>query len=217
MAKEDGAKDDMVTVIIPAAGFGKRVGSPPAKELLPDPKTGEPLILWSLKEVDKRSWRAVVIVREEKLELINWLKQTSHTIHIVPPTKEWPDTILKSEEHWTEKNLLLLPDTRFGPVNTIDKLVEQLSEVSASFATFSASNYSTWGVLQKTENSYRLCEKPQESNFSEVQAWGLIAFQKQVGSLLFQNMLRSTLEHNWYSLPFKINTVPLDSFRDITR
>src|SRR4051812_48128743 len=102
-------------VLIPAAGFGKRMGLPEAKEMLIGPE-GTPLIEWSLSFCNKNGLKPLVISRPEKNSLNDYLRRIGVDTLLIEPSGEWPDTLLKSEELWAEKNLVLLPDTRFSPL-----------------------------------------------------------------------------------------------------
>lgn len=93
------------TVLIPAAGFGKRVGSPSAKELLPD-EDGQPIIAWALRQVAKRGWHAHVITRPAKQPLLEYLEKQKNnglslSIQLIEGSSEWPDSLLQSRQHWS--------------------------------------------------------------------------------------------------------------------
>ncbi len=89
-------------ILIPAAGYGTRMGSPPAKEILHAPDTQSPLIERALSLTKKLGCRAHVITRKEKTSLIEYVIDYSNhnhletTIQIVNPTREWPEAEVRA-------------------------------------------------------------------------------------------------------------------------
>ncbi len=209
-------------MIIPCAGFGTRVGSPPAKELLINPLTQAPLLEHCLKVADRYQWRTVLITRPEKKTLVAYVTdrksqnpQSSQWV-MVEKTAEWPESILKSADLWSEKNILVLPDTVWSPAGVEELLVNSLDHCDCSFGVFDVQNKKTWGTVAVGKDSLRLCEKPAQA-LPEFKAWGLIAFKKNIGASLFSALLESTLDHEIKLLPLKAQTVRLESFTDLTR
>jgi dTDP-glucose pyrophosphorylase len=195
--------------IIPMAGFGTRMGMLPneAKELLLI--DGKYLIEYSLEICEKYKLEPIFIVRKEKQQLIEYLKGNKFDPLIVGPGQEWAQTVLKSQDLWDDKgNILLLPDTRFGPtsiINDMKKSLEFGSEIV--FAIHKVEDVSKWGFV--TNACY--AEKP--PLIAQGYAWGLIGFTKKAGISLFTNMqIKSYNAHD-----FSTNFLFLDSFKDVTR
>jgi hypothetical protein len=151
-------------VIVPCAGFGKRMGLNPqqSKEMLVDPLTGKRMIDQTLEKA--RGRLAVVVVRREKQDLIEHLQKHWPWVDIliVAPTPEWPASILETQKLWSARNVVILPDTRFEPNSVVDTLFARLTQVDAAFATFHVENAATWGVVkvsssknQQTPHGYR--------------------------------------------------------------
>ena len=214
----------MNTCLIPSAGFGKRLGSPLAKEMLVDPKTRRPLIDWSIELALQNGLKPIVITREEKWTLIRHIQdQWAHKgaeIFLIEASKEWPDSILKCHKVWGEINLLLLPDTRFEPTAIIRHLVSDCRQNAASFAYFeTVDSLSNWGVLDwQNPGVLKICEKPSVVKIQEkICPWGVIAFQKSFGKILFENLLESNGSHEWFKFEFSYTLHPLDFFKDLTR
>lgn len=211
---------DKIKLIIPAAGFGTRVGSPEAKEIMISSKTGEPLIDFILKAAAERQWEIHVITRKEKKSLIDHLKNYENVfLQFVEPTKEWPHTILLSEEFWNERNILVLPDTFFSPLEILDDLAESLCCYQIATAVIEKDHYATWGVVNTGVKTYEVIEKPTQkfSPGHHYRAWGLLGFQKDIGRDLFTAHLESTFNHQAISLPVKVKHLPLFHFEDLTR
>lgn len=209
-----------VTCIIPAAGSGTRMGSPPhGKELMTDPVTQEPLINWSIKLALDAGHRVVVPVLFNKHGLISYLihtfgKRINLQILMEQPT-EWPGTILGARKYWGSKNLLLLPDVRFKPTSIVTKLPSLLEpkKVGIAFATHEVGDPSLFGIVDMDEEhgiAY-VSEKPRRSDCYT--AWGLIAFDNLAGPKLF----RTYLEPGTWGTTERVATVKLESFIDITR
>ncbi|MGE0633508.1 MAG: hypothetical protein AB7O96_13935 [Pseudobdellovibrionaceae bacterium] len=214
-----GAFQKDILILIPAAGYGSRVGSPPAKELLLHPKTQKPFIVEALAKIPHPKSQVLVISRREKLGFNQFLqKYEIPTLILDQPTKEWPDTLLKSEPHWREWNFILLPDTDYEPADSLLKLVEKSKQTSAKalFAVFDVSDLSTWGAV--SQSARQICEKPQNKlPVDQWKAWGLFAFHKSVGRELLEKMLESTLGHQIFDLSFAFDLISLNSFDDLTR
>lgn len=211
--------------LIPAAGFGKRVGGPPAKEMLMDRESQRPLIDWSIELALESGLKPLIITRQDKVSLISHIESKWRSkgadVFLIEESKEWPESILKSESKWGDINLMLLPDTRFAPRSLLRDLIRDCERGSdLSFAFFRTNeSLETWGVLDWSENKMlRICEKPHNLSSCENQApWGLIAFQKKIGKKLFSDLLKSNQTHEWFQCEASYSLQPLTHFRDITR
>ena len=234
-------------IIIPAAGYGKRMGSVSAKELLPHPNSGKPFLLEAIQKHQALQAPFHIISRKDKIELnefIYSLKKGS-TLHpgsilqqdfsplsdpidvpielqCIEPSKEWPDTILQSKPYWTEWNLLVLPDADYHPLVTLKQLEEfQKSDAAYSvlFFTFNVENSSTWGMVRCATDFFEVVEKPQSTSnlMAKDKAWGLILFHKNIGEALFSALLESNVDHFWKRIEGKAHEISLDDFEDLTR
>lgn len=203
-------------IIIPAAGFGKRVGSPPAKELFPHPKTGNPLIEEALKKA-RSVGTPLVITRPDKTELIEYLKATNTQYHLIGATREWPITVLASEPFWLEKNVLLLPDTDFNSASQIiNELIQGLEKNSVTLGVFPVQDSSVWGMIKNDERKLMIADKPR-MGFSSMQAWGLIGFNKAAGNKLFTAIAESNVDGSWKKTDLDYSTYKLSGFADLAR
>jgi dTDP-glucose pyrophosphorylase len=197
-------------MLIPAAGFGERAGRPLAKEMLLVDSL--PMIEWCLSLAEKFSFDPLVVTRKEKTNLLAYLEERKIKYFLAGQTPEWQQTVLAAKHLWREKNLLVLPDTRFSPLQIVKEVVADLSQKTPLvFAVHQVANAGDWGVIDIHSASVRICEKPraQEGAF----AWGLIAFHQEAGEKLFLS-----LRHNqWLELPYPLKTKKLDDFFDLTR
>lgn len=210
----------MVRGIMPAAGYGTRMGMSinQSKEMLRDPKDQSYLIDYSLNLCYSNKIEPIVISRIEKEDLNSYLrlKGVEHIV-LKTPGKEWADTVLKSQGLWTEKNILILPDTRFEPANESIKRVKDLLhqyDLVAGVHKVPGLEIDKWGIIDRNT----IWEKPSVINpkiNSSHKAWGILGFSKSIGEKLFQ----SQNKHNWLTLSPEIEPafVHLDKFEDITR
>lgn len=195
--------------IIPAAGFGTRMGMRPdqSKELLPLGAGGGPLIQDILWQCEIYNLNPLVITRKEKKDLIEYCEKPNVHVHIIRPKGEWYDTVLASKRYWEEDNILILPDTRFSPATAIYDIEKSLELGSkAVFALHKVSDGSKWGTIK----DYSLFEK--YPNSTNAWAWGVIGFKKDYGEELFNSMREKK--------PLKLKDssfLILDDFQDVTR
>lgn len=202
------------SILFPCAGYGRRMGSPPAKELLPHPRTGKPMIETALEPF--ADFRCVVATRAGKKELIDWCAERNVETLLIPETREWPDSVLASREAWSEKNLLVLPDTDYQPREIGFQLLESLERVAVSFATFNPPDLQNWGLIEKLENNFLISDKPCELR-REARAWGLIAFRKEIGVSLFSRISEANRDKEWKTIQEPCKLHVLQSFLDLTR
>ncbi|MCX7674642.1 MAG: hypothetical protein N2Z70_02280 [Bdellovibrionaceae bacterium] len=215
-------------MIIPAAGWGRRVGSPAAKELWPHPRFPERSYLSiALERAAQLKLKPLVLSRNTKSELNEWLQAAlpSDEFLILPETREWVDTLLGSAPYWEEKNLLFLPDTWFEPLGLSQDLVLALEQFEWAWGLHQIlpESISSWGVLLQpsvVEEEYVpqegeaspdkprevgqlwAWEKPRElssvSRWQTVGAWGLVAFR---GSAQAYQFWRAYEKTRWNDSP----------------
>ena len=213
---EDGARISK-KVILPAAGFGRRVGSPPAKEMLPHPQTGRPLIGEVLNRLLPWGWAVHVVTRREKTELRDFLSRFPHVgVQTVNATLEWPDSVLSSKEAWADFNLLYLPDSEWTPVSLLPEMFLALEHHEVVFAGFKVQNPESWGVVRFESQGITIADKPRE--FDKIEwAWGSMAFRREVGRELFTRILLANQSGTWQKLSLSVARLEMESYVDLTR
>lgn len=122
------APSGTVTVILPCAGEGRRLGYDGHKELFPI-LPGVRLIDFSLEHVvESGKWltavpgwdiRVVLVIRPSKMDIIEYVRQKLPDIsvmHVPFDTNlvEWPGSVHSAKEHYGDINLVLLPDSRMA-------------------------------------------------------------------------------------------------------
>lgn len=206
-------------ILCPAAGYGRRMGSPDAKELLPHPFKNKKMIEVPLEYAQKHHMHVHVISREDKVALNNFLESRSEqnvSFQKIQVTGEWPESILKSKFDWGEQNLLWLPDTDFDQ-SVIQKIFLLLDQYEIVFATFSVSDPHLWGLIRETDEGFEIGDKPAHTNPTD-KAWGLIGFRKNAGEHLFTQIHKSNQDKSWKAiLTHSLTQVSLEYFVDLTR
>ncbi len=202
-------------VIIPAAGLGTRVGSPPAKELLPHPKADGSFLDVALKRIKEINATPLVISRVDKIVLNEWLFINEIPHILITKTPEWVQTVLLSKNYWRKKNILLLPDADFLPAQILKDITLELDRFSLTFATFPVEDIRFWGSVKKEFGNNYVSEKNHQ-NQSGI-AWGIIGFSKEAGEVFWPLYLESQLTRNWVQVPVDFSVLPLSYFVDLTR
>jgi len=194
------------------------MGTPPAKELLPD-LHGQPLIDFSLELARTSAADPLLISRAEKPELNAYARAHTLDLLLVQPTREWPETLLASESLWRDVNVVLLPDTRFSPTTSVEKMFRELEAGAFSvFATFIAEDLSSWGALATREGQTQICEKPRAllDGFA-ARPWGFFGFRRETGRALLTSMMKTSDSREWCELSELPLVFELESFEDLTR
>lgn len=207
-------------IIVPAAGFGTRVGSPMAKEMLVR-GSDKPLIHFVLDLAEAFHWPTHVITRKEKSNLIDYLSAfEENKIQLVEPTIEWPATILNAKDYLHEWNFLILPDTQFSPTTMLKKMWENRNKSLVHYACFSIENYDHWGIVSQKNDEYFISEKcfsnEDPTQFNSFLAWGFILFHRDAFPV-FELHLQSTIEKRKMKINYPVTTYLLDSFVDLGR
>lgn len=210
----------IATILVPAAGYGVRVGSPPAKELLLRPTLNRPLIDLPLLLAEDRGWPSVVIIRKDKQLLIDYLQREfpNTVLSLIDPTPDWPSTMLMSAPQWTEKNILFLPDVDFAPTTSLDEICDKLNNHDIVVANHRVQDPHNWGHLWwSSEEKIGLIEKPVQPLPQGAKAWGLLGFKREFGTNLFQSQLLSQQTQTPQVIRGKLGEIPLHHFQDLTR
>ena len=196
--------------IMPCCGYGTRMNMQPteSKELLLD-ETGKPIMEYCLTICKDNDLLPLVVTRPDKKDLIEYCRVNDVETLIIEPKGEWADTVLASNGLWHDDNILLLPDTRFEPISSIQLILANLeANAKTVWALHSVKDGSNWGILDY--NDLTIKEKPK--GIDRAIAWGIIGWKKDEGMKLFTDMS----EKKQYVLD-QASWVHLDSFKDITR
>jgi len=217
----DAISDKLKTLaIIPAAGLGTRVGSPPAKELMPHPYFAGSFLEAILDRCRRFNLHPLVISREDKHALNQVLEkkyQRGELSYItIPATREWTFTVAEASPYFGQRNILLLPDAVFEPEEMIETMLNDLQQIELSLATFTVEQPKLWGCVRARHSKLELCEKPQLTT-DQALAWGVLAFHANSGRQLFDSYKQTSISHDWIEFSGTYRMHQLDSFTDLQR
>jgi dTDP-glucose pyrophosphorylase len=193
--------------------------------MLLDPRTGKPLIYYSVELAISSGLKPIIIYSENKTKLRKYLEEefgkkacifVRHNPH---NWEEWPHSVLSSEKHWGRINFLILPDTRFEPdFEAIKQLRFELNEKKkeVAFATIKVDDGSKYAVVNSSIGDIILtAEKPKSLSGKAAQAWIILGFNRKRGRLLFDAYSK---KHTQVGFPKdQVGIVELKRFKDITR
>lgn len=210
---------DTPLVILPAAGYGRRVGSPESKEMLPL-RNSQPLIDQALEKCIELKWPMLLVTREEKKSLIDHVesyvkKGLVLSICFVGATEDWPDSLLQSQSHWKEWNLVVLPDTEYEPKNIWQRMWSSVGpNMDLIVAQHTVDDSKNWGVLKAENTGLKVGEKLS----GEKKVWGLFMFNQLWGAQILSAQLESQKKSSWFCIEgCGVRTHELDFFKDLTR
>jgi hypothetical protein len=146
--------------------------------------------------------------------LTGYYGETVKHLVLEEPTKEWPETILKSCHIWQTKNILLLPDVRFSPASALQYTAQGLQEqqsLSLALHTVPMDETSKFGMV--STNGEFVTEKPIVWTEQATEAWGILGFTKDIGEGLF----KALGERTPFRFPKYTAFTKLKSFKDLTR
>ena len=197
-----------LTVIIPAAGQGSRLGLPYSKEILRISE-GQSLIDFSFdffKDYGRKDVEFVLVISENKLDVINYLSKYKDRFNISftyqnPNEQEYTGAIKSAKHLFGEHNVVLLPDTLMKLSQGVDlfSAVEtSLTETGFTFFYKKENNpamLKTKGALHVAENSIiEIYEDKPEEKFERFNAfWCSFAFRKRAFDQSMAFMEKSTL------------------------
>jgi hypothetical protein len=210
MEKNQIVKQSLCQVLIPAAGYGRRMGSPPAKELLSHPDFPDKNFMQiAIQRCLEVNLKPLVISRVDKTELNEYLFQHRIPFTLIENSEDWPETLLKSFNHWTLHSIVLLPDTTFKPEGILKNLADDLFSQSLSLSLFKIQDSSLWGGVGFDQNKIEISEKKIGYQY----AWGHLAFHRNVGKELLERLHQK--KNFQFNDQFSVHH--LEHFEDLTR
>lgn len=201
-----------LTVILPCAGEGSRLGLHSPKELY-EVEAGRPMIQYSLDHIltanqEVGKLRTVVVIREQKESVADYVRNQLETAGIEVAVaqfddqyREWPGSIHSAKTFFTHKNIVLLPDSCLVIRNSglLADLEKKLREKNLVFGLKETSNPSTItslgavSVAWESGEIQRFEDKPlKSSGFNAV--WGCFAFRLEIADEL-HDFLMASVDH----------------------
>jgi len=218
-------KEKAITVILPAAGDGTRLGLNSPKELL-EILPGMRLIDFSLKHIQaifpKKAIRVAVVIRPWKAKVAEYVASQLpgikvETILFNDKYQEWPGSVYSAKEVFSPNNLVLLPDsylqisesvplenpalTKTGKEKLIRRVLNSLSLYPVVFGYKTCTNkkqLSSLGAVRVEKNVITaFCDKPPIDRCKESfnAFWGCYAFKKEWGKALYDFLIASVHQH----------------------
>lgn len=218
-------KDNRVsplTVIMPAAGKGSRLGLPYPKEIM-NVHENQALIDYSFdffKDYGRRDVEFVIVISEEKTDIVKYVSKYKNRFNISfvfqnPNEKEYTGAIKSAKHIFGEHNVVLLPDTIMKLKPGLDLYQElQNSLLETGFTFFykpenDKSMLKTKGSLYVTEDHIvQLYEDKPEDDLERFNAfWCSFGFRKRNFDSAMNFMEKSTLRQR--VLTDEIKNTPL--------
>jgi hypothetical protein len=210
-----------LTVILPCAGSGTRLGTKEPKELF-EIVPGTCLIDFSLAHIEaalsKKAIKVAVVIRPWKKEVVDHVRRKLPGVNVEAVMfderyQEWPGSVYSAAEMFSNQNLVLLPDSilnvgkapgKRGPNCYDDKglsLIESVSEVllchGVVFGWIECGDspmLKKLGALRVKEGKViAFQDKPGESLWKYNGFWGCYAFTKDAGRPLYDFLVKSVL------------------------
>lgn len=231
---------DSITIILPCAGGGKRLGLTTPKELF-EIFNGTHLIDYSLGHIRAAHAKQLditvaVVARPWKRGVAAYVAENLPDIPVTmvmfnDDYSEWPGSVLSAERFFSEKNLVLLPDSYLALKNTetdqqgntlVELMCRELQDNRAVFGTVACDDPDLLSQLGAVavENGkiVRFQDKPEQDQDQFNGFWGSYGFRKEFGESLYKYLIQS-VRHQPLPLeeqPFHpAGAVPIDYYRDL--
>lgn len=233
-----------LSVILPCAGEGKRLGLDYPKELYEIDK-GFKLIDFSLshithhlrknENVDKIN--VITVIKEGKESVFEYIKERLFPIMV---TKvyfddkyfEWPGSVYSANNYFSENNFVLLPDsviilskdnpferTSFSLIELVNKRLEFNKSVFGAIYCNETERIKNLGACKIADGFVReFQDKPKRSLQRFNAFWGCYGFKKDTAKHLY-TFLKNSVRHKYQdykkSCLYPINSFEIESYYDL--
>ena len=220
----------LLTVVIPCAGMGTRLGLPYPKEMLVV-GANTALIDLSLRQLAPHAAtiRSVVIVIEpSKHELVGYLEKWRdvlplHFAFFNTRYYEWAGSVLSAEALFGESNLVLLPDSLVQPapgLPLVPTMLEFLSRYGLVFGYVPEERYErlrALGALAVTAQGAveEFCDKPSSRLEKYNGFWGIFGFRRDAAPSVLRTMMASIAKETVRVADFQtaVGAFPLQGYQ----
>ncbi len=208
--------EENVTIILPCAGEGKRMNLDYPKELY-EIYSGVKLIDFSLEHIKfflKKydvGVKIAVVIREGKEPVCEYVqkeigKSLTFPIFFNHKYREWPGSVYSANKEFSDKNVVLLPDSYLsiskedmcsnpqgtGVVEEALNLLEERSSVFGILGSNSPDILKNMGAVKlEKEIVSEVVDKPVES-FNDFDGfWGMFGFRKSIASDIYSFLVKN--------------------------
>ncbi len=208
--------DSNLSIILPCAGEGKRLGLSYPKELY-EICEGVRLVDFSLLHVKYQfnknpelKIKIVVVIKKGKESVFEYVKKRLYPIEVVSvyfndDYFEWAGSVYSASDHFSEYNLVLLPDSAltFGKEDLFSK--ENLSLLDTVYNSL-MKNPAAFGIIRCDDRKKlknlgacfvdngvitRFKDKPKKYFDAYNSFWGCYAFKKEIAKRLYDFLVGS--------------------------
>jgi NDP-sugar pyrophosphorylase family protein len=225
-----------LTVILPCAGEGNRLGLTTPKELF-EIVPGKQLIDFSLEHIraqgaEKVQPVVVVVIRPWKKEVAEYVKTKLpgirvETVLFNDDYKEWPGSVYSAAAFFSQYNLVLLPDSylclgKGVPGTLMEMMLAALKNHKVVFGGVPSTDCSTLMNLGAMRVEHGIVtafqDKPRQDLEKYNSFWGCYGFRQECGQALYEFLIKSVhyqpapLEEQSFNPP---GSIPLHSYLDL--
>jgi hypothetical protein len=229
-----------LTVILPCAGEGNRLGLTAPKELF-EIVPGKRLIDFSLEHIRARGAGivdplVVVVIRPWKKEVAEYVAAKLpgirvETVLFNDDYSEWPGSVYSAAAFFSQYNLALLPDSYLtlagdAPGTLMEMVLAALKKHKVVFGSVSVScpdrdrgmlmNLGAMRVEQGVVTAFQ--DKPRQDLEMFNSFWGCYGFRQEYGKALYEFLIKS-VHHQPASLEeqsfYPPGSIPLHSYLDL--
>lgn len=206
-----------LTIILPCAGTGSRLGLTIPKELYefyPDVK----LIDFSLMHIKKfissctnKKLKVAVVIRQSKIKVYDYVKATLPDIDVYPVDfnesyHEWAGSVYSAKNIFSKNNIVLLPDSVIQVIQKnpyyslsgqtlIELMIQSLENNHVCFSYIDCldkNKLKHFGAMKITEGKIIDFQDKPINNFSNYNAfWAAYGFQKKSAKNLYEFLAHS--------------------------
>lgn len=223
-----------ITVVIPAAGEGKRLGLDIPKELY-EVIPGKRLIDFTMELIPQDVGKVAVVIRDGKESIPGYLmgRYPEHRFaftYFDDQYREWPGSVFSAAEHYSKYNVVLLPDTWLIPEKNenrgeggqkmLDRFCALLDLYPVVFSVKKEDGdvLRRFGALMLNGNGEitRFADKPEENLSFYNGYWTAYGFRKEMGEELYLALIRSVeKKDDIYQLPFPAGGFEIADYMDL--
>jgi UTP-glucose-1-phosphate uridylyltransferase len=200
----------MLTVFMPCAGAGTRLSVPLSKEIMPI-DFNRSLIDFCFdhfKSCDRTEVRFVLTITKDKTDLVRYVSKYAKKFNIIytyfnEDYNEFPGSIRSAMDLFTEKNIILLPDSfmKYDSVNGLYQDVMHELDHNQCVIFFKESNSNEYkkskGCIKVSSDSRLVdyVDKPESADYFDG-VWCSIAFVESSLNSILSAIEASTFKHD---------------------